>query len=169
MMEGEDDKKGSSQEESCTDKFMKGVNSCCAKTGLCCFKFKEQSQISGLQYKISKRQQKFGVDYLTLVEEKAPPEQLKKCLKEAMADINGLQKQINEHHDQIDKKTAEVNGETSGDGGSSPTKKKPAEESKTEEGAGGEPSEEPVKKAPAKKKKKKPVESKSDDENFTIE
>jgi hypothetical protein len=177
MMEAEEDKKGTtatgnkdnkdnknnasnSEEESFVDKMKRGANSCCAKTGLCCFKFKEQSQISGLDFKITQLQKKFGVDYLTLVEQKAAPDKLKNCLKEALSGIAELQNQINEHHDAIDDKEEQVNEQVSAGPGSStkpkpkPKPKKTKEESKTEEGAGGESSGEPKKKAPVKKKKK---------------
>ena len=181
MMESDDARQGSSsaaantnnsqQQESVVDKMVQSVKNCCQATGLCCFKFKEQSQISGLQFKITQRQKKFGIDYLTLVEDKAPQEQLKKCLKEALADIAEVQKDINRHHDAIDNKTEEVNEKIQGGSSNTPKKqKKQEEESKEEEEAPavGEDTNEEAPKKTKKKKKKKPA-AEPTDENFSID
>ena len=90
------------------DKMKRLTSNCCTTMGLCCFKFKKQSQITALEYKITTRQKKFGVDYLNLVQDKAPQNQLKECLREALKDISVLQEQMNEHFDKIDDKTDEA-------------------------------------------------------------
>ena len=72
------------EKEGFMDKMKRSMSNCCAGTGLCCFKFKEQTQISALEFKIKSRQKKFGVDYLTLVENKASPQDLKSCLKDCL-------------------------------------------------------------------------------------
>ena len=156
------------EQESFLDKMKRMTTNCCQATGLCCFKFKEQSQISGLEYKITNRQKKFGVDYLTLVEEKASQDALKKCLREALGDIAEIQREINSHHDKIDSKKAEVDEKIKTAPASSKrsSKPKPVEEEKSEEDqpAGDSGAQAPKKK---KKKKKKPAEPK--DENFSID
>jgi hypothetical protein len=124
------------ENEGILDKMKRMTNNCCAATGLCCFKFKEQSQISALEMKVIPRQKKFGVDYLTLVERHASPKELKNCLKEALNDIAVLQGQINDHHDKIDTKETEVNTNIKeGPGEKKPPKKKKEEkdEGKAEE------------------------------------
>jgi hypothetical protein len=80
------------------------VSSFCSSIGLCCFKFKERSQITALDMKLTNRQKKFGVDYLDLVERKASQQALKSCLKTAMDDINEIKTEINLHHDAIEEK-----------------------------------------------------------------
>jgi hypothetical protein len=78
--------------------------------GLCCFKAKEQVVISKLEFHISQRQKQFGVDYLTLAENRASQQELKDCLKEALKDINELQREIDEHQDAVNIKEGEVTG-----------------------------------------------------------
>ena len=108
-MDSEDDKAGDNKTSSTPDNEVS--ESFLSKMGLCCFKFKEQSMISGLEFRVKNRQKKFGVDYLTLVEEKASQDDLKECLKEALADIAKIQEKINEHYDAIDNKIAENGGQ----------------------------------------------------------
>jgi hypothetical protein len=98
------------EKEGFMDKVSRSVSNCCASTGLCCFKMKEQSQISALEFKITNRQKKFGVDYLNLVQRQEPPSSLKECLRHALNDISVLQNQTNEHYDNISSKEEEVNG-----------------------------------------------------------
>jgi hypothetical protein len=83
---------------------------CLASTGLCCFKAKEQVVISKLEFHISQRQKQFGVDYLTLAENRASQQELKDCLKEAVKDTKELQREIDEHQDAVDVKEGEVTG-----------------------------------------------------------
>ena len=88
---------------------MKRVSqNCMQSTGLCCFKVKEQGQISLLESKIKSRQQKFGVDYLNLISEKAPQSQLKQCLRDALNDIATLEEEVNDRHDSIENKESHI-------------------------------------------------------------
>ena len=77
-------------------------------TGLCCFKAKEHAIISKLEFQIQRRQEKFGVDYMTLVENRAPKEELNDCLKIALRDIHEMQQEIDDHHDLMNDKEEEV-------------------------------------------------------------
>ena len=77
-------------------------------TGLCCFKAKEHAIISKLEFQIQRRQEKFGVDYMNLVEKRAPKEELNDCLKVALRDIHDMQQEIDDHHDRMDDKEEEV-------------------------------------------------------------
>lgn len=83
-------------DESFVDKMKRMASNCGHATGLCCFKAKKQTQISALEFKISQRKKKFGVDYLTLVERHASQAALKGCLKEAEDDIAKFQEEIDE-------------------------------------------------------------------------
>lgn len=49
------------QQPGCMDKVKASANSCLASTGFYCFKFKEQTFISKLNFEIKKRQQKVGI------------------------------------------------------------------------------------------------------------
>eukprot|EP00980_Cylindrotheca_fusiformis_P011215 scaffold2574_cov98-Cylindrotheca_fusiformis.AAC.5 len=89
-------------------KMSRLANNCMQSTGLCCFKVKEKSQISALEFKITQRQKKFGVDYLTLIENKAPQNELKQCVQQAVADVQKLHTEINNHHNSIDNKEGQV-------------------------------------------------------------
>lgn len=91
------------------EKLKRITNNCGQATGLCCFRVKEQSQIALLENKIATRQRQFGVDYINLVQNKASQDELKQCLKDAMAEINELKRKINEHYDNIEEKETEVN------------------------------------------------------------
>ena len=144
------------------------------KVGFCCFKFKEQTQISALEFKIANRQKKFGVDYLTLVERKAPQAALKECLKEAMKEINELQAQINDHYDSIEEKKQGLGGKTddnnNGGGGAArsaptPAKAKPTNKPSASGTADKSP---PTKTKSGTKKKKKGGETKADN-RFSID
>jgi len=84
------------------------MEKCLQSTGLCCFKLSKNSQILLLENKIAARQKKFGIDYLTLVEEKAPESQLKRCVKDALDDIHDIKDDIQDQHEKIDVKTNEV-------------------------------------------------------------
>ena len=70
-------------------------------TVLCCFKLKRQTNISILEYKIEKLKKNFGVDYLTLVGDDAPVEDLKECLRVALEDLDMLQEEIEDNLDEI--------------------------------------------------------------------
>jgi hypothetical protein len=83
---------------------------CLASTGLCCFKAKEQAVIAKLEFQISQRQKQFGVDYLTLSENRASQQELNDCLKEAVKYTNELQREIVEHQNAVDIKEGEVTG-----------------------------------------------------------
>ena len=91
------------------EKLKRMTHNCGQATGLCCFRVKEQSQIALLEKKIVTRQRQFGVDYINLVQQKASQDELKQCIKDAMAEINEHKRKINEHYDNIDEKETEVN------------------------------------------------------------
>lgn len=86
-----------------------GASSFMSSIGLCCFKFKERSQITALEMKLTNRQKKFGVDYLDLVERKASQQALKSCLRTAMDDLDKIKGEINRHHDAIEQKEGQMN------------------------------------------------------------
>ena len=181
------------------DKMKRGMTNTFQKCGLCCFKFKKQSQITALEYKITTRQKKFGVDYLTLVQDKAPQAQLKTCLRDAMNDIAVLQEQMNEHFDKIDDKADEVDAKINNrpppvasgdndDGDEVEEAKKPSKRSKSKSSAEEESEEEPpsqeqagaedsgeaaapkkTKSSKKKKSKKKSKSTSSKDSNFSID
>jgi len=94
--------------EALVDKMKRVTGNCLQSTGLCCFKLSENTQITLLEKKIGARQKQFGVEYLTLVEQKAPESQLKKCVKDALADINEIKDEINDHEEKIGDRTNEV-------------------------------------------------------------
>jgi Calpain family cysteine protease len=91
------------------EKMQRMATNCGHETGLFCFKAKKQTQVSALELKINQRKKKFGVDYLTLVNQHASQAALKECLKQAQNDIAKLQAQIDEHLETIDEKEQEVN------------------------------------------------------------
>lgn len=78
-------------------------------TVLCCFKAKKQTKVSSLEFQILQLKKKFGVDYLTLVSENAPVEDLKDCLKTALEELSNLQEEIDDTLDEIDEKEHKVN------------------------------------------------------------
>lgn len=96
------------QEEPIGEKTKRLANNCGQSTGLLCFKMKKTSQITVLEQKKVSRQRKFGIDYMSLVESKAPQEELKSCLRDALRDINAIQEKMNSHYDNIDEKEAET-------------------------------------------------------------
>jgi hypothetical protein len=83
------------------DKTSMEVGVCCHNVTLCCSKVKGRSQVAALEYKLKNRQKKFGVDYLSLVERNASQQELKRCLGNAMEEIEYLQDEINRHLDSI--------------------------------------------------------------------
>jgi hypothetical protein len=84
------------------------VENCWQHAGLCCFKAKQRTHISALEYKLKKRQKKFGIDYLNLVERKAGQLELKRCLRNAMDEIEQLQEQIDRHLMEIEGREEQV-------------------------------------------------------------
>jgi len=76
--------------------------------GLCCFKMSENTQIAFLENQVAARQKKFGIDYLTLMDKNAPESHLKKCIQDAMNDIDKIREDIDDRFDKIDGKTHEV-------------------------------------------------------------
>jgi hypothetical protein len=81
---------------------------CCRHFGLFCFKAKERTKITALEYKLKNRQKKFGVDYLSLVERNASQQELKRCLRQAMDEIEQLQDEIEEHLLSIEGREGEI-------------------------------------------------------------
>jgi hypothetical protein len=97
------------EEESFMDKMKRMASNCGHATGLCCFKAQKQTQISALEFKISQRKKKFGIDYLTLVDRHASQAALKDCLRAAQDDISKLQGEIDELLVTIDGKEQDIN------------------------------------------------------------
>jgi hypothetical protein len=116
----------SAQAESFGDTMSRHANNCMQSTGLCCFKVKEQSQITALESKITQRQKKFGVEYLTHVENRTSQDQLRQCLEKAKADIQNLQNEIDNHYDIIEGRTGEVQPRSQPTHNSRPEKNKTA-------------------------------------------
>ena len=81
---------------------------CLLSTGLCCFKAQSNTKIQVLEFQIKQRQKKFGVDYMTLIENNASPQRLKACLKQAQDEIAELQREIDEIDNEIDNKERET-------------------------------------------------------------
>ena len=81
---------------------------CLLSTGLCCFKAQSNTKIQVLEFQIKQRQKKFGVDYMTHIENNASPQTLKMCLKQAQDEIAELQKEIDEIDNEIDNKERET-------------------------------------------------------------
>lgn len=81
---------------------------CCRHLGLFCFKAKERTKITALEYKLKNRQKKFGVDYLSLIERNASQQELKRCLRQAMDEIEQLQDEIEEHLLSIEGREGEI-------------------------------------------------------------
>lgn len=128
-----------------------------SSVGLCCFKVKEQTQISALEYKITNRQKKFGVDYLTLVQRSASPAALKDCLKEAMNDVSQIRAQVHEHRDNIQAKETQVQQQQQQQQVQSTSSSPPAAAADTDRNV------------QTPKKKKKPKKKQGPDERFTID
>jgi hypothetical protein len=97
--------------ESFVDKMKRIMINFGHNTKLCCFKASKQTEISSIDFKVTQMKKKFGIDYLTLIENNAPVTELKSCLKTALKDIAVLQDQIDDHLDQIDGKEQAVNNE----------------------------------------------------------
>jgi hypothetical protein len=150
----------SGEKKGCGDSMNKikdGMSKMFSNCGLCCFKCKENAQVKALEYQITNRQKKFGVDYLTLVENSASATALKNCKTIALHDISSLQQQIIEHNENVDNKTDEVKERH---------EKKDEDESDDEEEYDSTPAKKPAKKTknepektPQDTKKKPPKES----------
>jgi hypothetical protein len=110
--------------EGCLDKGKRMTSNCCNAMGLQCFKFKEQAIISKLEYQISRRQKKFGIDYLTLVNDRGSQPALRECLKEAIDDIAKFREEVDEHDDNIDVKEEKTNRAIKPSPGGPPPEKK---------------------------------------------
>lgn len=78
-------------------------------TILCCFKVGKRTKISSLEFKIVQLKKKFGIDYLTLVHENAPVENLKEVLEAALDDLNRLHGEIDNCLDEIEGKEEMTN------------------------------------------------------------
>ena len=92
---------GDQEEEGIVDKVKRMTSNCCMATGLCCFKTKKQTEIQTLEFKINQRKKKFGLDYMHLMEQKAPQQDLNRCMGEARKELADLRKQIEKHHEKI--------------------------------------------------------------------
>jgi len=98
----------SSSSEPFGSKMKRVTTTCMQSTGLCCFKFSKNTNIQVLEARISSRKKKFGIDYINSVQKEAPEAHLKKCLRDALGDIEELQEEIEDNFDRIDDKTKEV-------------------------------------------------------------
>ena len=100
------------------------VDKCMLSTGLCCFKAQSNTKMQVLEFQIKQRQKKFGIDYMTLVENGASEQTLKSCLKQAQDEIAELQREIDELDSEIGNKERETKEKMneSGGGGSSSTR-----------------------------------------------
>ena len=102
---------GESEKESFVDKMKRIIINFGHNTKLCCFKVSKQTEISVSDFKVAQIKKKFGIDYLTLIENDAPVTELKSCLKTALKDIAVFQDKIDDHLDQIDGKEQAINSE----------------------------------------------------------
>ena len=95
-------------QEGTGDKAKRHANNCWLNCGLFCFKFKQNTKIQLLEFKIKQRQQQFGVEYLTLIQENkgkpksAQDEALKKCVQTAKDDLRELKQQVDALDDEMD-------------------------------------------------------------------
>lgn len=105
------DADGGESEESFVDKMKRIIINFGHNTKLCCFKVSKQTEISTIDFKVTQIKKKFGIDYLTLIENDAPVTELKSCLKTALKDIAVFQDKIDDHLDQIDGKEQAINSE----------------------------------------------------------
>ena len=90
------------------DKMKRMSQNCLQSTGLCCFKISKNTNIQILEARISSRKKKFGIEYINLVQNQAPEAHLKKCLKDALDEIEELHKEIEDNFDRIETKTNKV-------------------------------------------------------------
>jgi hypothetical protein len=105
------DADGGESKESFVDKMKRIIINFGHNTKLCCFKVSKQTEISVSDFKVAQIKKKFGIDYLTLIENDAPVTELKSCLKTALKDIAVFQDKIDDHLDQIDGKEQAINSE----------------------------------------------------------
>ena len=105
------DADGGESNESFVDKMKRIIINFGHNTKLCCFKVSKQTEISVSDFKVAQIKKKFGIDYLTLIENDAPVTELKSCLKTALKDIAVFQDKIDDHLDQIDGKEQAINSE----------------------------------------------------------
>jgi len=73
------------------------------------FKFKKRTNISILEYKVLRLKSKFGIDYLTLVGDSAPVEDLQECLGFTLEEFHMLQEEIKDNFEQIREKEERIN------------------------------------------------------------
>jgi Calpain family cysteine protease len=87
-----------------------GVNNLYTPTGcgLCIFKFRMQFRIFKLENKRKQRMQQFGIDYTNMVMESTVPVFKRRCLREAMEDLDDINEQIDMCYDAIDHKVEEL-------------------------------------------------------------
>ena len=69
---------------------------------------KANTHIAMLENQILARRKRFGIDYLSLVDRNAPEAHLKKCIKDAIDDIEKLRDDIDDHADRIDNRASET-------------------------------------------------------------
>jgi len=73
------------------------------------FKFKKRTNISILEYKVLRLKSKFGIEYLTLVGDSAPVEDLHECLGFTLEEFHILQEEIKDNFEQIREKEERIN------------------------------------------------------------
>ena len=98
----------SSKNEAVGAKINRVAGNAKEEAGLCCFKMKANTHIAMLENQILARQKRFGIDYLSLVDRNAPEAHLKKCIKDAIDDIEKLRDDIDDHADRIDNRASET-------------------------------------------------------------
>mmetsp|Transcript_29806 Transcript_29806/g.72230 ORF Transcript_29806/g.72230 Transcript_29806/m.72230 type:complete len:171 (-) Transcript_29806:1038-1550(-) len=114
--DGDDDESASSEdldeidEEDSNDESMEQnrsnpIQNFVRQVGFSCYQFKEHSKIKSLQYQLTKKQKRFGVEYLGLIETgTASQQKLKSCLNQSMKKIIQIQKEINDRYDAIEER-----------------------------------------------------------------
>ncbi|KAG7360750.1 calpain family cysteine protease [Nitzschia inconspicua] len=79
-----------------------------AGCGLCFFKFRMHLRIFRLENRRKQRMQQFGIDYTNMVMDSTVPLFKRRCLRDAMNDIDNLNEEIDRCYDAIDHKVEEL-------------------------------------------------------------
>ena len=87
---------GGGGDESLFQHVKRSTRNCIASTISCSKNTKEKTIMKKIEFDITSRKKKFGVDYLNLKETNASPEELQACIDAATADIQVLKEQIQE-------------------------------------------------------------------------
>lgn len=90
------------------------IGSFTRRLGFKFFRFKERAKIRSLEHQLTKKQKRFGVNYMDLIETGASQQELKLCLNKSMKDIIKIQREINRRSGLIEQRKAEVEWEEEG-------------------------------------------------------